>query len=184
MRLQTLYRRLLARFLFDHAEAPARIAAALHDDNPALAGQIVHSLKGVAANISAMDVERAAAQLDAELRAGAARPDAALQRLSDAVSILQQALQGRLGPVHTGPTAEPLNVAAFQTLAARLADLLQDGDPAAVELAAAQEALMGRALGATAESFKDSLRRFDFDDALALLDDARHRHAITGSSAP
>ena len=179
-----LYRRLLARFLFDHAEAPARIAAALRDDNPALAGQIAHSLRGVAANISAMDVERAAAQLDAELRAGAEQPDAALQRLSDAVSTLQQALRGRLGPSPAGPTAGPLDVAAFQALAARLADRVQDGDPAAVELAAAQEALMGRALGATAESFKDSLRRFDFDDALALLDDALHRHGINGLSAP
>ena len=181
---EQLYRRLLARFLFDHAEAPARIAVALQDGNLALAGQIVHSLKGVAANISAMDVEQAAALLDAELRAGAARPDAALQRLADAVSILQQALQGRLGPVHTRPAADPLDVPAFQALAARLADLLKEGDPAAVELAASQEALMGRALGATAESFKDSLRRFDFDDALALLDDALHRHGITGSSAP
>jgi len=181
---EQLYRRLLARFLIDHAQAPARIGAALRENNLALARQIVHSLKGVAANISALDVERAAADLDEALRTGAGQPDAALLRLEDAVSTLQQALQGRLEPQPAGPAAEPLNVVAFQALAGRLADLLEDGDPAAVELAASQDALIGRALGATAESFKDSLRRFDFDHALTLLEDALHRHGITGSPAP
>jgi len=107
-----------------------------------------------------------------------------LLRLEQAVSTLAHALQGRLGAALAPQTAEPLNLEAFRTLTARLAQLLLEGDPAAVELAASQEALLGRALGATAESFKDSLRRFDFDNGLVLLEDALHRHGITGSSAP
>jgi len=179
-----LYRRLLARFLFDHAQAPTRIAQALEDGQPALAGQIVHALKGVAANISALEVEQAAALLDAELRANHPQPAAALRRLEDAVSSLERDLQGRLSPSLAAPALEPLDIPAFQTLAQRLVNLLEDGDPAAVELSAANDALLSRGLMAAAESFKDSLRRFDFDEALALLQRALQRLGGPGSSTP
>jgi len=179
-----LYRRLLARFLFDHAQAPARIAKALEDGQPALAGQIVHALKGVAANISALEVEQAAALLDAELRANHPQPAAALRRLEEAVSSLERDLQDQLSPSLAAPALQPLDVPAFQALARRLVNLLQDGDPAAVELSAANDALLSRGLMATAESFKDSLRRFDFDEALVLLQRALQRLGGPGSSTP
>jgi PAS domain S-box-containing protein len=179
-----LYRRLLARFLFDHAQAPARIAQALEDGQLALAGQIVHALKGVAANISALEVEQAAALLDAELRASAPQPAVALRRLEEAVSSLDRDLQSRLSPSLAAPALETLDVPAFQALAQRLVNLLQDGDPAAVELSAANDALLSRGLMATAESFKDSLRRFDFDEALVLLQQALQRLGGPGSSTP
>ena len=62
--------------------------------------------------------------------------------------------------------------------------MLQDGDPAAVELSAANDALLSRGLMATAESFKESLRRFDFDEALVLLQRALQRLGGPGSSTP
>jgi two-component system sensor histidine kinase/response regulator len=179
-----LYRRLLARFLFDHAQAPARIAQALEDGQLALAGQIVHALKGVAANISALEVEQAAALLDAELRSSAPQPAVALRRLEEAVSSLDRDLQSRLSPSLAAPALETLDVPAFQALAQRLVNLLQDGDPAAVELSAANDGLLSRGLMATAESFKDSLRRFDFDEALVLLQQALQRLGGPGSSTP
>jgi two-component system sensor histidine kinase/response regulator len=179
-----LYRRLLARFLADHAKAPTRIGQALRSGDLSLARQTVHSLKGVAANISALAVERAAALLDAELRAERPQPEVALHRLTEAVASLEQALQGRLGGVPSARVLEPLDAPAFLALARRLEALLQDGDPAAVELASAQEPLLDRGLMATAESFKDSLRRFDFDEALVLLQRALQRLGGPGSSTP
>jgi two-component system sensor histidine kinase/response regulator len=57
---------------------------------------------------------------------------------------------------------------------ARLAQLLQDGDPDVIDWVAAQEPLIRQALGTAAtEAFKDSLRRFDFDEALGLLQDTQ-----------
>jgi hypothetical protein len=108
----------------------------------------------------------------------------ALRRLEEAVSSLDRDLQSRLSPSLAAPALETLDVPAFQALAQRLVNLLQDGDPAAVELSAANDALLSRGLMATAESFKDSLRRFDFDEALALLRRALQRLGGPGSSTP
>jgi hypothetical protein len=58
---------------------------------------------------------------------------------------------------------------------------MRDGDPAAQDLSAAQEALLRQALGPTGEAFMDSLRRFDFDEALTHLQDVLQRH---GSPLP
>jgi hypothetical protein len=44
--------------------------------------------------------------------------------------------------------------------------------------------LLSRGLMAAAESFKDSLRRFDFDEALVLLQRALQRLGGPGSSTP
>jgi two-component system sensor histidine kinase/response regulator len=66
------------------------------------------------------------------------------------------------------------DLGSWPAVGARLAQLLQDGDPDVIEWAAAQEPLLRQALGTAAtEAFKDSLRRFDFDEALGLLQDAQ-----------
>jgi PAS domain S-box-containing protein len=66
------------------------------------------------------------------------------------------------------------DLGSWPAVGARLAQLLQDGDPDVIEWVAAQEPLIRQALGTAAtEAFKDSLRRFDFDEALGLLQDAQ-----------
>jgi len=177
-----LYRRLLARFLADHAEAPRRIGQALRIGDLSRAREAVHSIKGVAANISAVDVEQAAASLEAALRSDRPQPEDELRRLVEAVSSLEWALRVRL---NTGPvtrTSEPLDAPAFLSLARRLVNLLREGDAAAVELAAAHEPLLAGGLLAAAEPFTDSLRRFDFDHALVLLQQALQRSGEPGAT--
>ena len=53
-----IYRRLLSRFVQDHAASPTRLADALQRPDRAQAAQILHALKGVASNISAVEVTR------------------------------------------------------------------------------------------------------------------------------
>ena len=73
------------------------------------------------------------------------------------------------------PTAvDAADLGSWPAVCARLAQLLQDGDPDVIEWVAAQEPLIRQALGTPAtEAFKDSLGRFDFDEALGLLQDAQ-----------
>ncbi len=171
-----LYRRMMERFLHDHAQSPARIAQALHSGDPEAAGLIAHSLRGVAANISAGPVERAAARLEAELRAGVQDVQPLLAALTQAVDALTAALSSRLHQASVVPVGQHLDLQALGTLGARMAGLLSDGDPAAQELAAAHEALLRQAFGPACETFKDHLGRFDFDEALAQLRKVLQRH--------
>ena len=171
-----MYRRMLERFVQDHAQAPARIAQALKAGDLQAAGMVAHSLRGVAANISAAAVEQAARRLEAELREGGQNTQAALDTLSEAVGTLTTALAGRLQRASEKPAAQSLDLQALSTVGARMVQLLAEGDPAAQELAAAQEPLLWQAFGPACEKFKDTLDRFDFDEALTQLREVLERH--------
>jgi two-component system sensor histidine kinase/response regulator len=70
--------------------------------------------------------------------------------------------------------ADATDLGSWRAVGARLTQLLQDGDTDVIEWVTAQEPLVRKALGPSAtEAFKDSLRRFDFDEALRLLQDAQ-----------
>jgi len=69
-----------------------------------------------------------------------------------------------------GPAAE---LGSWQAVAGRLQQLLQEGDPEVIDWVAAQEPLVRQVLGPVAtDALKGSLQRFDFDEALRLLQDA------------
>jgi two-component system, sensor histidine kinase and response regulator len=174
-----LYRRLLARFLNDHAQDPARIAAALQAQDLAQAALVSHSLKGVAGNLGALRVEQAAALLEGQLGSGTADPSAALQNLTVAVSELVRELSPRLETAAPDGLSPALDLQALTALGHDLAQLMHDGDPAAQDLSAAQEALLRQAFGRAAEAFMDSLRRFDFDEAQTQLQDLLQRYGCT-----
>jgi PAS domain S-box-containing protein len=71
------------------------------------------------------------------------------------------------------PQDQAADLGAWPAVLARLRQLLQDGDPAAIDWAIAQEPLVRQALGSVvAQAFRGSLGRFDFDEALGLLQDA------------
>jgi signal transduction histidine kinase/two-component SAPR family response regulator len=74
-----LYRRLLISLLHTQGDAQDRLDAALAEGDLRQAEHIVHSIKGVAANLGATDLADAAANLDLELKQG--RSPAALQEL-------------------------------------------------------------------------------------------------------
>lgn len=68
---ESLYLRLLQRFVEEHADAPAKIAAAQGRGDAESAERIAHTLKGVAAQIGALALQESAAALEAALRSGA-----------------------------------------------------------------------------------------------------------------
>jgi CheY-like chemotaxis protein len=68
------------------------------------------------------------------------------------------------------------DLGSWPVVAARLRQLLREGDPEVIEWVAAQEPLVRQALGpAATNALKGSLQRFDFDEALGLLQDAGPR---------
>jgi len=59
-----LYRKLLADFYHDHADTAKQIETALEDDDLKLARRLAHTMKGVAGNIGAQDLHKAAEKLE------------------------------------------------------------------------------------------------------------------------
>lgn len=87
---RSLYERLLRRFWTEHQQFNQKLAKLMLDDNAIEAKFLVHTLKGVAATLGAVKVQREAAKLDTLLRMAApvAECDAARIRLATALSNL------------------------------------------------------------------------------------------------
>ena len=107
---------------------------------------------------------------------GTADPSEALQSLTVAVSALVRELSPRLETPAPDGVVPTLDLRALAALGHDLARLMRDGDPAAQDLSAAQQALLRQAMGPAGAAFMDSLRRFDFDEALTHLQDVLQRH--------
>jgi CheY-like chemotaxis protein len=97
-----LYRRLLISLLHTQGDAQDRLDAALAEGDLRQAEHIVHSIKGVAANLGATDLADAAANLDLELKQG--RSPAALQELF--TRELQHTMEQLRRAFGTNPSAE------------------------------------------------------------------------------
>jgi two-component system sensor histidine kinase/response regulator len=63
-----LYRTILSRFVHCEADTPARIQHALASGDVATAERLAHTLKGVAANIGALDIQRLSSAIEESLR--------------------------------------------------------------------------------------------------------------------
>ena len=68
------YRRLLGKFVEEHAGMPMRLVAALQADERDLAQRHAHTLKGIAATLGAERLSRAAARLEQALRDNGEEP--------------------------------------------------------------------------------------------------------------
>jgi len=149
-----LYRSLLADFVSQHARYHQELTEALRAGELETAGRLAHTLKGLAGNLGAVEVEKAAARLEESLRQGRAPADA-LAEVRGALQSLAEALPGPSAHPDTDYLApEP----ADGESQARLRRLLERGDAAAVEL-----------LDQAPPAVRDRIVQFDFEGALELL---------------
>jgi HPt (histidine-containing phosphotransfer) domain-containing protein len=177
-----LYERMLGRFCHDYAEGAAPLQRAIAGADLRLAQRLAHTLKGAAGMIGATAVYGQAALLEAALRTGRPTPPDALDTLDHALAAVTDVI-GRL-PARGGSDAGRAAAAARgpqpeQALpVAQLADLLDRGDCAALELLEQSAGALKAALGepgfnAVARAAED----FDFEAALAALGRAKEGNA-------
>ncbi|MEB3167073.1 MAG: response regulator [Cyanobacteriota bacterium] len=171
-----LYQRLLTSFVHTQADAPERLAAALAADQRTEAERIVHTIKGVAANLGATALADAAACLDAEILRGPA-PDALVQQFGHQLALAMTAIEAVLAQEQaplpdsstTGgspPPPEHLSEDQRQLLS-RLRQLLTAADGEALDLLERNDAELRSILGQSGyNAFVASLQRFDFAAAL------------------
>ncbi|QIK38132.1 response regulator [Caldichromatium japonicum] len=177
------YLELLQRFAQTHLQDLQRIRTALETGDHEGIKALVHTLKGVAANLGATAVAEAAAAVNALLRSApeisVEKLYAAIDRLEQTFASLTQVLSGRdstsVPPLHSGQSSVTEQAKA---LCDNLIELLRFNDTRALALARQQRALLILILGESHAPFERHLGAFEFEEALELLENARLEQGI------
>ena len=171
------YESLLHRFVAGQAAAVDLTREQLAAGDMASAQRTMHTLKGTAGTIGAMELAALAGSAERAIADGAAASvltallepvDTACQALVDA---LREALPSPPG-AQTGsllPAGAPADTGQARAVLPRLCALLEDGDSDAIELFKASSAGLQALLGSQYADIKQLLDNYLFVDALQLL---------------
>ena len=169
-----LLRKLLGYFCANHGEDVARIRQALHDGDRETATRTAHTLKGLAGNIGAERLGRQAAALETQLRQGSCDPQASLTELEGELRDLLAriaAAPGMLSAETAHAQGGHLDLGGLRDGLRRLVGLLRNDDGEAGKcLGELLDALNGLGLDEPAAELQRLIGRYQFDEALALLD--------------
>jgi two-component system, sensor histidine kinase and response regulator len=183
-----LYRDLLSQFATRQAGAAAEIALALDQGDRQTAERIAHTVKGVAGNLGITGVQSAAQAVEKAIRASQDSVPALLDQFAGAMRLETAAITKALESSRCEPPAsvpiQPFNeqeaTLGIDRLRALLAASDGDSQDALEYLRAAVAEVVDKQLF---DSLKESIDNFEFDAALARLDEiARicvHREAQT-----
>jgi signal transduction histidine kinase/CheY-like chemotaxis protein/HAMP domain-containing protein len=172
-----LYQTLLRQFADQQGHAPEQVLDALGAGDLPAAERIAHSLRGVAANLGATDVQAAAGRLEAAIRDGAdaAAVESARQTVTAALDPLVARLRAAM-PVPapdaaTAPApAGPVTPAAGREGALELMQLLTAFDPtASAYLDEHGPAIRTLFTGQDWQEFESLIHGYAFDEAQAKL---------------
>jgi len=166
-----LYRRLLVDFAGEYAAAVTKLGATIAGNDLAAARQFVHSLKGIAGNISATGVRAAAEALERALDAGAGGYE---PLLADLEAALRTVIDGiRKLPPEKGAAEAPeaaLDKERIGALVVELHGLLRSFNPEAEKVFfALKETLSGSRHISDLAALGESVTTFDFKKAVLEL---------------
>ena len=175
------YVHLLQMFGGLHGNDMTRLGQALAADDREGARLIVHSLKGVAANVGAVDVRQQAADLEAAIKAGSPPPQ--LTPLIDQLHSTLQTVVGQLQaslPTETQHVREPSDWVVLRQVIDELEALLLTADMGAYQCCSKHAGQLRDGLGPTGKDLVDNVEAFAFPEALENIAQARHEHPQLG----
>jgi two-component system, sensor histidine kinase and response regulator len=174
-----LYGKLLLDFHRDYANSIDRVRAALQEHRLTDAERHVHTLKGVAGNIGAMDLHRAAQELDSALRLGAMEKAGLF--LQDVERELSAVIDGLEPLVRQAEAAqaeaeapgaqlgEVVDGAALETALRTLAEFVRKNDPEAENALEQVRVALNGSRPKEVECIARALDMFDFREATKAL---------------
>jgi two-component system, sensor histidine kinase and response regulator len=174
-----LYRDLLAQFAAKQAGAATEIAAALDSGDRQTAERIAHTVKGVAGNLGITDVHTAAQKLEKAIRENQNSATALLDQFAITLRVHVAAISEVLSVTApqsspAGP-AEPFDPERASQAVQHLRTLLEASDADASEafhdLQVAVAAVVEKS---SLDALNDTINNFEFEQALAKLDDIAH----------
>ncbi|MBF0470452.1 MAG: Hpt domain-containing protein, partial [Gammaproteobacteria bacterium] len=168
-----LYRKLLGKFRDSQADFAAQFAAAQKDVDETATTRTAHTLKGVAGNIGAKQVQAAAERLELACKEGAAQGEID-NLLAATVAALHPLLKGLEALDTTVAVArserKEADPAKVQELIVKLRSLLEDGDSDAAELLEELSQLTtGTALAKRLDEVATAVADYDFETAAQIL---------------
>jgi HPt (histidine-containing phosphotransfer) domain-containing protein len=180
-----LYRSLLEQFASKQANAAEEISVALGEGNQVLARSLAHTVKGLAGNLGISPVQLTAEKIERSLREGETAAPSLLDEfrstLSGVVKAIQAALTGTSAPAVQ--TQKPFHLEAAAAAGLKLRDLINANDGAAAEaLTQFEQALAGTGDRPQIEALRSAIQDFDFDAALARLDEITARFSKAENS--
>jgi CheY-like chemotaxis protein len=170
---EKLYVRLLRRFANDYSKFGTEMTSLLQlGEFEELAGRI-HTLKGLAATLGALEVEQAAAALERAIqtRDGAAAREA-LSATADLLGVLIGGIEGSLGaaPGSGTQSGTPEAHSSLTLWLPRFCELLSQADVEACQIWEARQSSIGDQLPREIViAVSDALSSFEFDAALRLI---------------
>ena len=170
-----LYRWLLDDFVREYGSAAEILRGLIDSGDQEAARRLVHTLKGVAGNISAVDVQEAAGALETALGADMGSYEALLLALEAALRPVREGI-GRLvseryekAPGADGSAAPP-DRERIASLVVELHRLLQDFNPEAEgAFCILKDSLGGVPFPAEMDALDECIKRFKFRDAMGEL---------------
>jgi PAS domain S-box-containing protein len=166
------YQRLLTNFANSHLEDFQHITSKLAANDQNEARRLAHSIKGAAATLGAVAIQRAASALEQAIKES--RTPAEISRLLAETDHCYQQLNAFLKVRKVEQTALGAGLDSAAWLAAQpmllaLRQQLSDGDLSAQTLLGEQAPLLRNLLGSRYKAFEGHISSFDFEAALALL---------------
>ncbi|MFC1500425.1 response regulator, partial [Candidatus Zixiibacteriota bacterium] len=170
---ETLYHKLLGKFVDGQAGFVDELKAAIEADDGELAHRTVHTLKGVAGNIGAMDLHRLSAELETLVTAGdpweekLAEVEASMNDVFTSIGVLTGAGE----EVEDEEAGGEVDLSRLGPKMDDLATLLKDNDTGAVDLLMdMRSTVKGTPVDAGLGEIEDLVQKYDFDSAIERLD--------------
>jgi len=177
---QRLYRDLLAQFAVRHESTANRIKEALESGDHNQAERLAHSLKGVAGNLGINQVFALAGKLESAIRKSHAGTGDLIEEFTSVMASQIQTIRAALlaATVDAGKwfDARPERgevLAAIARLRERLEASAADAPRTFAEIA---KILQGTVAASRLDALGAAVKGFDFDTALAMLDEISHEY--------
>jgi two-component system sensor histidine kinase/response regulator len=171
---KVLYRKLLKKFHDSQADFVEQFKQAQQSDDKQAAARCAHTLKGVAGNIGAKEVQGAAAALEL-----ASKEVVPVEQLESLLTVLDDKLTPVIAAlatltqvtVSTAGDEQQLDMKKFRHLLVRLRTLLEEDDADAIDVIDELQGLPGIAIhSGMLNQLTASVESYDFDTALERLD--------------
>ncbi|MEK1938971.1 MAG: response regulator [Pseudomonas sp.] len=165
-----LYQRLLLKFAASQNDFSAQLRLALNQGAHDAAERLAHSLKGLAGNLGAVDLQTQAALLETALK-----DDRADEELEPLISELSHSLDSLLHaieaqwPASVCAAPPPVDEGELAAVCQQLAGLFAHDDPRAGKVFEAQACLLRNAFNDDYPPLAEAVRCYDFEQALTLL---------------
>ena len=170
------YQSMLEKYVAGQAGAVAQLRAALALEDREAATRLAHTTRGVSGNIGATSVQQLAEALELAIKSGQSQEEVAplLDALQQSLDPLVHAIAQRLPQAQAAVPATPVVIDEneLSRVTQRLRELLSDMDSDASDWIKTHAGLLAAAYPSHLPSIREALEGFDFDVAIAQLDEA------------